>query len=85
MTTDTTSVEEQLAKMVHVIAKLTKTVEKNDLQIVSFMNKVETQSQNMGKSTQWLNHPLEVAYLPNNAPHAFEVVQVEKQTMELPW
>ena len=52
MTTDTTSVEEQLAKMVHVIAKLTKTVEKNDLQIVSFMNKVETQSQNMGKSTQ---------------------------------
>lgn len=52
MTTGTTFVKEQLAKMAHVIAKLTKTVEKKDLQIDSLMSKVETQAQNMGKSTQ---------------------------------
>ena len=38
---NTTSVKEQLIKMTHVIAKLTKTIEKKDLQIASLMNKVE--------------------------------------------
>ena len=41
MTMNTTSVKEQLIKMTHVIAKLTKTIEKKDLQIASLMNKVE--------------------------------------------
>ena len=51
MTTDTTSVEEQLAEMAHAITKLTKTVEEKDMQIVSLINKVEAQVQNMGESS----------------------------------
>lgn len=42
MTIDTMSIEEQLAEMVHDINKLTKTIKKKDLQIASFMSKVET-------------------------------------------
>ena len=61
MATGTTSVEEQLAEMAHVIAKLTKTVEEKDMQIASLINKVEVQVQNMGDSSQGLNH------LPNVA------------------
>ena len=41
MATDTTFVEEQLAEMARVIAKLTKTVEEKDMQIASLINKVE--------------------------------------------
>nr|CAN78422.1 hypothetical protein VITISV_037779 [Vitis vinifera] len=48
MATDTTSIEEQLAEMARVIAKLTKTVEKKDMQITSLINKVEAQVQNTG-------------------------------------
>lgn len=32
--------------MVRVIAKLTKTIKENDMQIASYMNKVEAQAQN---------------------------------------
>ena len=41
MATNTTSIEEQLAEMARVIAKLTKTVEEKDMQIASLINKVE--------------------------------------------
>ena len=41
MATDTTSINEQLAEMARVIAKLTKTVEEKDIQIASLINKVE--------------------------------------------
>ena len=41
MATDTTSIEEQLAKMARAIAKLIKTLEKKDIQITSLINKVE--------------------------------------------
>ena len=51
MKTDTTSVEEQLDDMARAIAKLTKTLEKNDIQIASLINKVEAQVQNMGESS----------------------------------
>ena len=43
MVTGTTFVEEQLVEMAHTIAKLTKTVEEKDMQIVSLINKVEAQ------------------------------------------
>ena len=52
MATDTTFVEEQLAEMTCVIAKLTKTVEEKDMYIASLINKVEVQVQNMGESSQ---------------------------------
>ena len=42
MATNTTSIEKQLVEMAHGIAKLTKTVEEKDMQIVSLINKVET-------------------------------------------
>ena len=61
MTTDTTFVEEQLAEMAHVIAKLTKIVKEKDMQIAYLINKVEAQVQNTGESSQGLNH------LPNVA------------------
>ena len=61
MTTVTTSVEEQLAEMAHATAKLTKIVEEKDMQIVSLINKVEAQVQNMDESSQRLNHLLNVA------------------------
>ena len=61
MTTDTTSVEEQLAEMARTIAKLTKMVEEKDMQIASLINKFEAQVQNTGDSSQGLNH------LPNVA------------------
>ena len=63
MTTGTTSVEEQLAEMAHTIAKLTKMVEDKDMQIASLINKVEAQVQNMGESSQGLNHLSNVASL----------------------
>ena len=59
----TTSIEEQLAKMARAIAKLTKTVEEKDMQIASLINKVEAQVQNMGESSQGLNHLSNVASL----------------------
>ena len=51
MATSTISIEEQLAEMAHAIAKLTKTVEEKDLQIVSLMNKVEAQAQSIVESS----------------------------------
>ena len=41
MTTNTTSIEEQLVEMTHVIAKLTKTIEEKHLQIASLMSKAK--------------------------------------------
>ena len=61
MATHTTSIEEQLAEIACVIAKLTKIVEENDMQRTSLINNVEAQVQNTGKSSQGLNH------LPNVA------------------
>ena len=63
MAIDTISIEEQLAEMARVIAKLTKTVKEKDMQIASFINKVEAQVQNMGNSSQGLNHLSNVASL----------------------
>ena len=80
MATDTISVEEQLAKMARVIAKLIKTVEEKDMQIAFFINKVEAQVQNTGKSRQRLNHLPNVASPLDDAPHAYRIVQVERQT-----
>ena len=61
MTTNTTSVEEQLAEMAHAITKLTKMVKEKDMQIIFLINKVEAQVQNTGESSQGLNHLLNVA------------------------
>ena len=41
MTIATTSIEEQLTDIARAIAKLTKTIKEKNLQITSFMNKVE--------------------------------------------
>ena len=41
MATDTISIDEQLEKMARAIAKLTKTVEENDMWIISLINKVD--------------------------------------------
>lgn len=41
MTTSTTFVKKQLVEMTLVIAKLTKTIEEKDLEMVSLVNKVE--------------------------------------------
>ena len=82
MTTDTTSVEEQLAEMARVIAKLTKTVEEKDMQITFLINKVEAQVQNMGESSQGLNHLPNVASPLDDAPHTYRTMQVERQTTE---
>ena len=82
MTIDTTSVEEQLAQMARVIAKLTKTDEEKDMQIASLINKVEAQVQNMSESSQGLNHLSNVAFPLNDAPHAYRTMQVERQTIE---
>ena len=79
MTTDTTSVEEQLAEMARAIAKLTKTVEEKDMQIVSLINKVEVQVQNTGESSQGLNHLPNVAFPLNDAPHTYRTMQIERQ------
>ena len=49
--TDTTSVEEQLAKMARAIAKLTKTVEEKDMRITPLINNVKAQVQNIGESS----------------------------------
>ena len=68
--------------MARAITKLTKTVEKKDMQIVSLINKVETQVQNTGESSQGLNHIPNVASLLDNSPHAYKTVQVERQTTE---
>ena len=51
MATGTTSVEEQLAEMARAIAKLTKTVEEKDMQIVFLINKVWAKVQNIGESS----------------------------------
>ena len=67
--------------MVRIIAKLTKTVEKRDLQIAFLMNKVETQAQNTIALSQVLTYPLKIASL-SNAPHSFKPVWVEKQIVE---
>ena len=47
-----TFVKEQSTEMAYVVAKLTKTIEKKDMQIVILINKVEAQVQNMGESSQ---------------------------------
>ena len=79
MAIDTTSVEEQIAEMTHVIAKLTKTVEEKDIQIASFINKVETQVKNTGKSSQGLNHLPNVASPLVDVLHTYRTMQVERQ------
>ena len=50
MSTNTTSVKEQLTEMARAIAKLTKTIEEKDTQTASLINKVEAQVQNMSES-----------------------------------
>ena len=80
MTTNTTSVEEQLTEMACAITKLTKTIEEKDMQIVFLINKVETQIQNMSESSQGLNHLLNVTSHLDDAPHAYRRVHVERQT-----
>ena len=50
MSTDTTSIKEQLTEMARAIAKLTKTIEEKDTQTASLINKVEAQVQNMSES-----------------------------------
>ena len=45
------SLEEQLVEMARAIAKLTKTIEDKDMQIVSLLNRVKTQVQNRGESS----------------------------------
>ena len=82
METDTTSIEEQLAEMARVIAKLTKTIEENDMQIASHINKVEAQVQNTGELNQGLNHLPNVAFPLDDAPHTYRTIQVERQTAE---
>ena len=49
MMTETTTIDEKIAKMGRAIAKLTKTVEEKDLQIATLMNKLEVQ--NRGESS----------------------------------
>ena len=78
MAAGTTFVEEQLVEMAHAIAKLTKTLEKKDIQIVSLINKVEAQVQNTGESSQGLNHLPNVASFLDDAPHTYRTMQVEK-------
>ena len=82
MTTGTTTVEEQLADMARAIAKLTKTVKEKDMQIVSLINKVEAQVQNTGKSSQGLNHLLNVASPLDDVPHTYRIMQVKRQMTE---
>ena len=82
MATDTTSIEEQLAKMARAITKLTKTVEEKDMYRASIINKVKAQVQNTGELSQWLNHLSNVASPLNDAPHASRTTQVERQTVE---
>ena len=68
--------------MAHAIAKLTKTVKEKDMQIVSLINKVEAQVQNMGESSQRLNHLPNVTSHLDDAPHTYRIMQVERQTTE---
>ena len=82
MATDTTSIEEQLAKMARAITKLTKTVEEKDMYRASIINKVKAQVQNTGELSQGLNHLSNVASPLNDAPHASKTTQVERQTVE---
>ena len=82
MAIDTTFKDEQLAEMASAIAKLTKTVEKKDMQIASLINKVETQVQNAGESSHGLNHPPIVASPLDDAPHTYKTMQCERQTTE---
>ena len=74
MTTGTTSVEEQLAEMVHAITKITKMVEEKDMQIAFLINKVEAQVQNTGESSHELNHPSNVASPLDDAPHTYRTM-----------
>ncbi|KAM1400490.1 hypothetical protein ACFX2F_027760 [Malus domestica] len=46
MTTGTTSIEEQLAQISEAIARLTRNVEENDLQIAMLVNRLEVQHDN---------------------------------------
>ena len=82
MENDTTSVEEQLIEMAHTIAKFTKTVEENDIQIVFLINKVETQVQNTSESSQGLNHLPNIASPLDDAPHMYRTMQGERQMTE---
>ena len=68
--------------MARAIAKLTKTVEKKDMQIAFVINKVEAQVQNTGESSQGLNHLLNVASPLDDAPHMYRTMQVERQMTE---
>ena len=68
--------------MAHTITKLTKTIDDKDMQIASLINKVEAQVQNMGESSQWLNHLLNVASPLDDARHVYKTMQVKRQTTE---
>ncbi|KAL6311102.1 hypothetical protein AAG906_005452 [Vitis piasezkii] len=57
-------------------------VEEKNMQIASLINKVEAQVQNMGESSQGLNHLLNVASPLDDAPHAYRTIQVERQMAE---
>lgn len=52
MTTDTTFIEEQLAKMAYAIAKLTNTIKEKYIQIAFLIKKVEAQAQHTIESSQ---------------------------------
>ena len=53
-----------------------------DMQIAFLINKVEAQVQNMGESSQGLNHLLNVASPLDDAPHAYRTIHVERQMAE---
>ena len=74
MATGTTSVDEQLVEMACVIAKLTKMVDEKDMQITSLINKVEAQVQSTGESSHGLNHPSNVAFPLDDAPHTYRTM-----------
>ena len=68
--------------MTRAITKLTKMVEDKDMQIVSFINKVETQVHNTNESIQGLNHLSNVTSPLNDAPRSSRIMQVGKQMTE---
>ena len=68
--------------MARAITKLTKTIEKKDMQIASLINKVEVQVQNTSESSQRLNYLPNVASPLNDALHVSRTMQVGRQTME---
>ena len=54
-------------------------VEKKDMQITSLINKVEAQVQSTGESSHGLNHPSNVAFPLDDAPHTYRTMQGERE------